>query len=291
MLGNTGSKSGLYTPGKRRRLNVVALCLNIFIPWFLFCGIFAALTFDVHYRRPFWAWFIVATGIAITLATYAIAFRAKTRSKDPAWFMFAGIAMTIAVVLATVLGDMNFHFYMSKYYDISNLQVYEDVKPDMDMGQALMDSGKVYFAAGTTLKATLSAGFMNGDLYCVSAITRGSKMTDYDFWAVGKNCCADRADFRCGEYANRRARSGLRLMEDEDRPFYRLAVQEAEAVFGITSRHPLFFYWMQDPLGEQNAFRDMGFKNFLVAIFSHFAFNLFCVVTATIAFAKIGSKY
>jgi len=80
-------------------------------------------------------------------------------------------------------------------------------------------------------------------------------------------------------------------MHDEDRPFYRLAVQEAEAVYGISSPHPLFFYWMQDPLGEQKAYRDDGYKYFLLGVFSHFAFNLFCVLCATIGFSKLGRTY
>uniref|UniRef100_A0A0G4IAK2 Uncharacterized protein n=1 Tax=Chromera velia CCMP2878 TaxID=1169474 RepID=A0A0G4IAK2_9ALVE len=248
------------------------------------------MTFDLHYKKPFWTWFIVGVGGAITLGAWVLA---VIRKRGVSWNLFSSIALTIGLVLAVFLGDLNFRFNMSRYYDIANLQVYEDVKPDVDKGSSLMDAGKVYFASGTTLDNTRGVGFKNGDVYCVAPIVKDT-MTDYDFWAVGKNCCADRADFRCGEYANRRARAGLRMMDDEDRPFYRLAVVEAtnaDSANPMPAPHPLFFYWMQDPLAAQNAYRDDGFKFFLIAIFSHFAFNLLCVIVATIAFAKIGSRY
>jgi len=282
----------MFPPGKRRRLNFFGICVCTFLPWFIFLGVYGALCFDLHYNYPALAWFIVAVGGIISVGAAASALNEQKQERDPQWWFFGAVACSIAVVSASICGDLNFRWNLSRYYDINNLQVYEDVKPSLDRGQGLMDAGKVYFAAGTVLDATRSVGFMNGDLFCVAPIIDSSAtMTNYDFWAVGKNCCADRADFRCGEYANPRARNGLRLMIDEDRPFYRLAVQEAEAVFNMSSRHPLFFYWMQDPLGAQNAYRDDGYKYFLIGVFTHFGFNLLCVLGATMGFAKLGSRH
>lgn len=283
-----------FLHGYKRRLNGIAICINIFIPWFLFMGVAAALSFDLHYYYPGLSWLIVGVAALVVFISAGLAASAKKNDEDPSWYAFATLACLVAVVAAAVLGDFNFQLNMSPYYDINNLQVYPNVRPDVDRGQALMDAGKVYFTEGSKLDPATSVGFKNGDRYCVAPIVReapGVQMKTYDFWAVGKNCCAERSDFRCGEYANRKARNGLRLMHDEDRPFYRLAVQSAEAVYGIKADHPLFFYWMEDPLAEQEAYRDEGMKWFLIAIFSHFAFNLLCVVAAAIGFAKIGARY
>merc|ERR1719502_2180472 len=82
---------------------------------------------------------------------------------------------------------------------------------------------------------------MNLDLYCVAPIVKGNaQLTSYDFWAVGVNCCSGaQSDFRCGEYTNPHSKSGLRLMKDDQRPFYRLAVQQSTStemmVSSITS--------------------------------------------------------
>ena len=56
----------------------------------------------------------------------------------------------------------------------------------------------------------------------------------------------------------------VRLTNDEDHPYYRLAVQQAEVKFGIKAVHPLFFTWSRDPehvaaqYGEDVAIQVLG---------------------------------
>jgi len=282
--------SGIFMPGKRRRINLVAVCLNLFLPWFLFSTVFAVLSFNFHYQHPSFAWMIVGLAFCIVIITALLAFRTHKRDRDPMWYIFAFIAFLIAALFGMVLGDMNFWYNMQPFYDIENLNTYPSVNPAEDKGQALMDAGRVYFADGVFLDLKRSIGFKNLDLYCVAPIVKGQdQLASYDFWAVGLNCCSGvSSDFRCGEFNNLHARSGLRLMRDDQRPFFRLAVQQAEAAYNIKATHPLFFYWMQDPVAEMNSYRDDGFKYYLLGIFTHFAFNLFCVICAIIGFSKIG---
>jgi hypothetical protein len=282
--------AGVFMPGKRRRINLVAICVNIFAPWFVFCGVYAAMSFSLHYQRPSAAWLLVIVGFTCASLLGVYARQARQMERDPMWYTFAALAVFLATLLATICGDLNFWYNMQPFYDIENLNTYPSVNPAREKGQQLMDAGRVYFADGAGLDMRKAMGFKNLDLYCVAPIVHGEEqLASYDFWAVGINCCSGvSSDFRCGEFNNPHARSGLRLMRDDQRPFFRLAVQQAEAAYNVKATHPLFFYWMQDPVAEMNAYRDEGFKYYLLGIFTHFAFNLFCVVCAVVAFSKIG---
>lgn len=282
-----------FTPGKRKRLNLVAIFVSLLTPWVLFCCIFAALSFQLHYWSPSAAWSSVTAGLALTGIAAFFARRNQVREQDPSWFTFAALAFFAATVLAAILGDMNYWYHMQPYYDIENINSYPDVNPARERGQQLMDAGRVYFEDGTGLDTSKSMSFKNLDRYCVAPIISGeAPLMSYDFWAVGVNCCGLSANsFRCGEYNNPKAHAGLRLMSDDQRPFFRLAVQQAEAAYNIKANHPLFFYWMQDPVAEILHYKTSGFAWALAAMAAHFAFNLLCVGGAAFAFSKLAHEF
>jgi len=281
----------VFAPGKRRRLNLVAICTNIFLPWLLFCGIYTQMTFTAHYLHPRAAKASVFVGLVFALIAGCMAYRQKQREFDPMWFTFSSLAFFVATILAGVFGNMNFVYNMEPYYSMESLNTYPSVNPAKEKGQALMDAGRAYFVEGAGLDAKKSIGFKNDDLYCVAPISYGAdQLATYDFWAVGVNCCSGvSSDFRCGEYNNPHARAGLRLMRNDQRPFFRLAVQMAEAAYNIKSTHPLFFSWVQDPVAELNTYRDDGFKYYLWGILSYFVFNAVTVGCSTWGFSKIGA--
>merc|ERR1719375_412849 len=135
--------------------------------------------------------------------------------------------------------------------------------------------------------------FKNLDVYCVAPIVNGltrkkNNSIFYDFWAVGLNCCSGvPGDFNCGEYSNKQASSGLRVMRDDQREFYRLAVKQAEAAYDLKAKHPLFFYWMEDTGAEIAAYFDEGFKYYMFGLVTFFAFMLFFVIVAAAFFSKM----
>jgi len=291
-----GGAKAPFNRGQRKRMNLVGVVTSLFVPWVLFSVIFATMSFSVHYKQPGLAYFICAIGLLVVLACCALAFNALRKrmqgdiDREPSWFVFLAITTLLAWVMGVVLGDLNFWDNLQPYYDITNLNTYPSVDPSKMRGQQLMDAGRIIFTDGTKLDLTKSMGFKNLDTYCVAPITSGTApLATYDFWAVGLNCCSgNSADFHCGEFNNPKASAGLRLMNDGQRAFYRLAVQQSEAAYNIKAVHPLFFYWMQDPIAEMNAYQDDGLKYYLLGMFAHFAAQLFLVVVATIAFSKMG---
>ncbi|CAE7229397.1 CELF4 [Symbiodinium natans] len=307
-----------FSFGKRKRLNVVSILLNVLAPWLVFCGVFAAMSFKTHHSSPVLAWLAVVAGLVLAGGAGILARRTKMQDQDPTWYTFAALALGVATISAAVLGDMNYWYNMQPYYDIENINTYPSVNPAREKGQQLMDAGRVYFEDGTGLDTSKAMAFRNLDRYCVAPIVFGQEpLASYDFWAVGVNCCSGTtADFRCGEFDNPKARSGLRLMREDQRPFFRLAVQQAEAdlcrgflsflsirvglrgfcgpdeaAYNIKSNHPLFFYWMQDPVAEVLKYRSDGFKYALIAISTFFAFNILCVVGSVFAFSKLSHEF
>lgn len=109
----------------------------------------------------------------------------------------------------------------------------------------------------------------------------------YDFWAVGTNCCSGQfPDFHCGDFANPLARSGLRLIADDKRPYFRLALMQAEAAFRVKAQHPVFVYWMRNPEVEVASYMVAASKFFISGIVIFIAVQLLAVFLATVAFSK-----
>jgi len=290
MFGKVQEEPTVFAPGKRARMNVIPICLNIFLPWCVFTFVFALLSSKFHYHQPTICWTLSLAGFLPALICGYCAVAAKARDRDPMWYQFLTLAFFIAAGIGCIFGDLNYMMNMGPYFDVDNLNVYPSVNPAHEKGQQMMDAGRVYFADGTFLDGAKGMAFKNLDLYCVAPIVNGkAPMVSYDFWAVGMNCCSGvSSDFRCGEFNNPHARAGLRLMHPEQRPFYRLAVQQAEAAYNIKATHPIFFTWMQDPIGDVNKYAADGMKYGLLGASSYFGFNLLCVVGAVVGFSKIG---
>lgn len=282
--------TSLFVKGQRKRINLVAILVNIFLPWSLFSTVYTLMSFTFHYEHSGVLWLIVFGCACGVLLVWFLGYKARTRHRLPMWWTFAGSSCSIALTLGVVFGNLNFQYYLMPSYAINNLNTYPNTDVSISSGTQLMDVGKAYFIAGTHLDFTKSMGFKNDDIYCVTPITKGTGVLgSYDFWAVGLNCCSGTAaDFRCGEFNNPKARSGMRLVNDDQRPFYRLAVQEAEAAYHIKANHPLFFEWVQDPVAQLEQNELQGWRLFLLGIFCFLGSNTIAVGLAVVAFSKLG---
>lgn len=281
--------AGLVEP---RRPSSVLMCAVFFLPVVIFSIFLSLESFNAHFENPSISKSLAVFGSVIVLvAALLAAQQARTDGCGPVaiWQGLLAASLLLAVVASISVGEGNFAGNMRPYYDITNLNEYPNVDPALFSGNQMMDAGKIDFAEGSKLETKYSMAFRNSDVYCVVPIVSGdNELASYDFWAVGMNCCTgDSNSFHCGEYANPEARSGLRLMQDDERAFYRLAVQQAEAAFNIEAKHPLFFYWMADTKAEINAYEDAGYKTFSMAILGFFALQLLIVAVG----AALTSKY
>lgn len=291
-------KESLFMRGQRRRMNVVAIILSLLLPWTFFAVVFCVLNSSYHYKQPFFVSSVVSLGVmALVVVGFFAASTVKRKfegdpTREPNWYVFIFVTCCLMFVIALVTGELNYATNLQPYFDLMNLNMYQNVDPSRMRGQQLLDAGRIVFAEGTRLDIAKSMGFRNQKLFCVAPITKGTgngTLATYDFWAVGMDCCSGlKADFHCRDYNNMNSKGGLRLMKDHERAFYRLAVQQAEATYNIKAVHPLFFEWMQDPIEEANRWQELGYRNFQIGLFAAFVLQCFLVACAAISFSKLG---
>mmetsp|Transcript_42138 Transcript_42138/g.97567 ORF Transcript_42138/g.97567 Transcript_42138/m.97567 type:complete len:329 (+) Transcript_42138:44-1030(+) len=297
-LSSTKDKLHPFVRGQRRRLNVMAIFMSLFLPWFVFLITFALLSFQLHHKQAGLCYFIIVV-IFVAIAVHtrvALAARTMVRvsgdpEREPSWMVFQSATLFLALVLGVVLGTVNFKLYTQTYHQVVALNEYHGIDPSRMRGQQLLDAGSIVFTADSKLDVSRSMGFRNKNIYCVAPITNTNEtVATYDFWAVGKDCCSGtRADFRCDHSRSPRAHAALRLMKTRDRDYYRLAVQQAEATYNIKAAHPLFFEWQEDPAGVLEDWKVNSVRNFVIGLFAHFLLQSFLVAAATVAFSKIGN--
>lgn len=284
-----------FQRGTRRRLNGQALWTSFLAPWLLFTMLFGLLSFPIHYTNPGVVYLICVLGLAAVIGVAVYAYLRRTAQNataevEPSWLIFLVLALVIAWMVGVALGVLNYTVNTLPYQQMTHLNSYVDVDPASYRGAQLMDAGSVIFTETSRLDLAKSMGFKNQETYCVAPIVQGNEtMASYDFWAVGSDCCSGRKnDFHCEGAKNPRVHSALRLIPSSSRPFYRLAVQQAEATYKIRAQHPLFFQWVQDPLERIESWKDAAANAFLTGMFSFLLFQAFLVAVATLFFSRMG---
>lgn len=208
----------------------------------------------------------------------------------------------LALISSTMVSDQLFWKYIWGYWSLEDLNTYINIDPANDEGQTFMDAGQVYFKESTFVAKTKAVAYQDNGVYCVAPIIRQPLENQQgtaavasngpftlppsgtvDFWAVGINCCdPSGAAFTCGEVeavgAGVGARAGVRLMRDDVRPFFTMAVQEWTAKNNLPARHPLFFTWVADPLWEVERLKTSSFTNLAMYLL------LFCITNTVVSY-------
>jgi len=276
----------------RKRINCVSVLLALLGPWAIFVLVFGVVSFYPHYAAPLTVSLAATVLLILGIRQAADGVKAwRIGDEDRAIRLYLGVALVVAIALGWTMGDINFWQFMQPCYHVDHLATYSNVNPSSQhlwsgeqvpvRGRRYQDAGKVYFSDKARLDLTRAASFKDGRVFCVAPIIDPGckKNCGYDFWAVGIDCCSEFApDFKCGNYNSTRAKSGLRQIVDSWRPFFRLAVLQAEGMHHVSSRHPLFFTWVDDPVAELRTWKLAGYRRFIVAMIFSFAMNAVLVV-------------
>jgi len=293
----------------KHRINLASFMVSLFLPWILFVILFLALSASFHRSHPGVTWLCMAIGGVLCFTAGCYAFPntlgfSKLQSREPNWCAFLFVTMCVAWLNALVFGLVNQNLtpaFGSELWDsgIQNMNTYSSIDPSRIRGNQVMDAGRLTFAQNATLDVSKAMSFRKDDIYCVAPVTMGTAtLASYDFWAVGKNCCGRQpVTFRCGDDHNPRRTAGIRLLDDNSRSYFRLAVQQAEAVYHIKAVHPIFFKLVEDRLSSaassdflRQLERDMSQhvkRNVMLGIGAFFLWQLFCVICAAFFFSKL----
>jgi len=285
----------VFSPGHRIRMNILPMFMNIFVPWSIFIGVLGISSFWMMYTHAGIGNTLIWLAVGFWVLCVVIALNRRRSDPDPAWFSYFALAVGIAVFAGWFIGSDIFNKYSLPYYMIKDLKVLGHLDASKERGQNVMDAGIIYFADGNKIDAMRSWHFKQGGTYCVAPIIKGQpgsampETQSFDFWAVGKDCCStSSSDFRCGAYNNPLARSGIRVLGDEEGKMYRLAVEQAETLYGIMAAHPIFVEWSQDPLEVVNSWNQHGFTKYVISVIAAFVVALFGVSIASCQFAWMG---
>lgn len=296
-----GSVENQSTPHKGRKLNRSAVFWCWLIPVLVFTIICGLLSSSLRANQPLFVNLamvvvLLCALICVYLAVHMIyRWRRGTVPEFPYWYAYMASGTVLALFSSIAFAHLNYSDNVYAYENLSQLAFAKNVDPAVDASTRFMDAGRVEFVEGTTLALEKYIGFKNSDVYCVAPIVhdatsskslRSAPGAIYDYWAVGLNCCSAGA-YKCGEYANPNARSGVRLLREEQRAFYALAVQEAQATYGLKVNHPLFFEWVQDSEKFQQSWMAEAAMNWLLASATFAAFMLGLTVAAVVLFVKL----
>jgi hypothetical protein len=281
-------------PPQKRRINVVAVMISVSLPWIVFCLFFAMCSFRLHFTHPKACEAIASVAgalLAVLIVVEALGIVRSFADDQPkenglghTWSMFIFITSLGSLAIGIYYGYRNFWMISHAYYDITYLNNYTNVQPELQRGQEFMDAGFVTFNPHVTLDLTKASAFKNGETFCVAPITvNGTSLNSYDFWAVGKNCCSgtQAADWTCGSVPRNGGKGGVRVVGDSDRAFFRLAVQQAQSAYAIRANHPLFFHWVSDPTHHIDGLRRQGYSVYLIGMIVYLAFQLVLVIAYT----------
>jgi len=263
--GNTNSKKLLQSP--------LEIFVGVFLPTLVAHGTIRIYISRLRYKYA--AFVVVVFTVIPCILTFLwsrLEYRAIREGRARRAWLAMNVMMWFAVFYGLMKGDTLFWRYSRTYYQFDDLASYVNISPSNDRGQSYMDAGQVYFKEGSRVDTSKAMAFQEDQIYCVAPIvqetmdSKGSqqvgghvgkgglelpKSGTVDFWAVGINCCDPSGlNFKCGDSANVNARAGIRVLRDDTRPFFLMAVQEWTAWLQMPAKHPLFFNWVQDPLME-----------------------------------------
>lgn len=180
------------------------------------------------------------------------------------WPFWKAALCWAALYASCQLGNHVWSAYLLPSMQLADMQVYKNIDPAEVSGVRLQDAGVVDFSQSTGVDRTKGSCLRNGAVYCIAPIVVGGEFNTsktsgvQDLFMAGKDCCSCSGEtvgeFRCGDWSKpisatgyAKQIGGLRVVNQVDADFYRLAAQDWSATFQKEVNHAIFFDWVDGP--------------------------------------------
>jgi len=260
------------------------------VPWLIFVFTNYTMGFSIRYWAAPAAYAVafIAFVVCLVFGWMAVG-AAQGKGGDPLWLGLLCFISLVGWAWGLCAGSATYSSLMQPYYDVQQLNVYQSVDPSIAEGNQYMDFGIIKFVEHARIDRVFSMAFKNDDTYCVAPVKVNNTfdLSSYDFWAVGINCCSSHLyDFRCGEWNNPAAHSGLRVVRESQRAFYQLAARQAASAFNIPVKHPVFFEWVEYPQVQIDGYQQDALRSLVNGAFAFFLFEVAAIIVAAWCFSK-----
>jgi len=203
----------------------------IFLPWLIFTLVLTAFIY-FYYEYRWLVWSLVAG--CLLLGTLMVAMGAG-RSRST--YLAVGLLCLAAACVGTSIGVYLYDTYASTYWQLQDGAEYKGVSPSSKASDHA-DATIFSFTPDAFVDTVRTLGYMEaGVVYCVAPVA-SSKFSDApQYWAAGKDCCDQRANFHCGDVGNignAQAKTGVIIKDESERAKYKTAIRMAEAVFNLS---------------------------------------------------------
>jgi len=249
----------------------------ILVPWLMFVG-----TLGAYYR-----WYHMPQGAAIGLVVVSsivaaeLLFGGLLLMSKKAWVRQLG-QMTVVIVWAGVFAGLyNEYTNLVYYHKYRALNEYSNVLPTASIN-TILDGGVLYFSSSTVIDTQRATAFKSytspGTTFCVAPVLDDTftPTLEIGVWAVGVNCCGQRASFYCDDADNAGSKSAVVLLPLEDvlpswltsigfaaDPYadYLQGIKLSSAAFGTSVAHEVrLVRWVSNTQDFIENFRRAGIK-------------------------------
>jgi len=203
--------------------------VTVFLPWIMFTGIVILFIFVYHESRML-VWAIMAACFFLGLLLIATGV-----GQSKSVHLAVGLLCLAAPGIGACIGIWIYENYALTYWHLRLGTTYRNVSPTSP-GSDYNDAVILTFTQDAFVDTQRTVGYMEaGIVYCVAPVSTNLVSNTPQYWAAGRDCCDERSDFHCGDTHIKEAKSGMRILDGNDRDRYRTAVRMAESVYNLTA--------------------------------------------------------